>query len=44
MHTFWSMLHGLVSINMMGRDNEVNNLNDLILKDFIKSYKLGFKN
>jgi AcrR family transcriptional regulator len=42
MHTFWSMLHGLISINMLNK--EINEeLNKMVLKDFIKGFISGFK-
>ena len=43
LHTFWSMLHGLVSINMMGTGQRTRELNEMVLKDFINSFILGFK-
>jgi AcrR family transcriptional regulator len=44
LHTLWSTLHGLISINMMGKENTRNELNDMILKDFINSFIAGIKN
>lgn len=44
LHTFWSMLHGLVSINMMGNAQKKQELNARVLKDFISSFLLGFRN
>jgi len=42
-HTFWSMLHGLVSINMMGQTATPDEMNKMILEDamygFIKALK-----
>jgi len=42
-HTFWSMLHGLVSINMMGQTTTPDEMNKMILKDamygFIRALK-----
>jgi AcrR family transcriptional regulator len=38
LHTFWSMLHGLVSINMMTKGSEKNELNARILQDFIHGF------
>lgn len=43
LHTFWSMLHGLISINMMGKENDRNELNAMVLKDFISSFISGIK-
>lgn len=43
LHTFWSMLHGLVSINMMAKGSEKNELNARILKDFIHGFLNGLK-
>ena len=40
-YTFWSMLHGLISINMMSRDKKRDGLNDLVLKDFIRGFIYG---
>lgn len=42
-HTFWSMLHGLISINMMGKDNARTELNNMVLNDFIKGFVAGIK-
>ena len=41
LHTFWSMLHGLISINMMGETREEMNL--MVLKDFITGFISGIK-
>lgn len=41
LHTFWSMLHGLISINMMGETREEMNL--MVLKDFIAGFIVGIK-
>ena len=41
LHTFWSMLHGLISINMMGETREEMNL--MVLKDFIAGFISGIK-
>ena len=39
LHTFWSMLHGLVSINMMGGGNGgAEELNKEIIHDFIEGF------
>ncbi|WP_424494666.1 TetR/AcrR family transcriptional regulator [Salinimicrobium sp. GXAS 041] len=43
LHTFWSMLHGLVSINMMGTGEKKEEMNQRVLQDFICSFLLGFK-
>jgi AcrR family transcriptional regulator len=41
--TLWSTLHGLVSINMMGREDSRDVMNDMILKDFITGFIAGMK-
>lgn len=41
LHTYWSMLHGLISINMMGETREEMNL--MVLKDFIAGFISGIK-
>jgi len=42
-HSFWSTLHGLVSINMMGKSTAPPNMAQLVLKDamcnFVKALK-----
>jgi AcrR family transcriptional regulator len=38
LHTFWSMLHGLISINMMSKEVKEEEMNQLILKDFVNSF------
>jgi AcrR family transcriptional regulator len=43
LHTFWSTLHGLISINMMGKVNSREELNAMILKDFISGFVSGIK-
>ncbi|MCC9135628.1 TetR/AcrR family transcriptional regulator [Pontibacter silvestris] len=43
LHTFWSMLHGLVSINMMGGDQDKEELNQLVLQDFISGFISSMK-
>jgi len=45
LHTFWSMLHGLISINinMISKENGHDELNNLVLKDFIKGFISGIK-
>ncbi|AKD02596.1 TetR/AcrR family transcriptional regulator [Pontibacter korlensis] len=42
LHTFWSMLHGLISINMMG-DEDKEDLNQMVLQDFIRGFVSGMK-
>lgn len=36
--TYWSMLHGLVSINLTGRSDAPKKLNQLVLNDAIKGF------
>jgi len=36
------MLHGLVSLNMMGKRNTREEMNLMILKDFITGFLAGF--
>lgn len=43
LHTLWSTLHGLISINMMGGESRNNELNNMVLADFIKSFIAGIK-
>jgi len=43
MQTFWSMLHGLISINMLGSESNQNKYNALILQDFIKTFITGIR-
>ena len=43
LYTFWSMLHGLISINMMSKENRHDELNTKVLKDFIKGFIYGIK-
>ena|SRR5205809_1554128 len=44
LHTFWSTLHGLVSINMMGKNNDhKDELNAMVLKDFLIGFVSGIK-
>ena len=43
LHTFWSTLHGLISINMMGRDDHRDELNAMVLKDFLNGFVSGMK-
>lgn len=44
LHTFWSMLHGLVSINMMGAGEEKEEMNQKVLRDFIAGFVTGIMN
>jgi AcrR family transcriptional regulator len=41
--TFWSLLHGLISINMMSKENQRGELNRLVLQDFINGFIFGIK-
>lgn len=43
LHTFWSMLHGLISINMMGGNENKEELNQMVLQDFISGFISGMK-
>ncbi len=43
LHTYWSMLHGLISINMMSKENGRDKLNVMVLKDFITGFISGIK-
>ncbi|MCI0617782.1 TetR/AcrR family transcriptional regulator [bacterium] len=43
LHTLWSTLHGLISINMMGNQATREELNAMVLKDFIDSFISGIK-
>lgn len=42
--TFWSMIHGLISINMMDKRGSGNELNTMVLNDFMKGFLAGIKN
>lgn len=42
-HTFWSMIHGLISINMMNSVAKDDVLNQKILADFIQSFISSIK-
>lgn len=42
-HTFLSMLHGLIAINLVGRSSNREELNMMVLKDFLESFLAGFK-
>ena len=41
--SFWSMLHGLVSINMLGKPSPHNTMAELVLKDVICSFIKGIE-
>ena len=41
--TFWSLLHGLISINLFGKGNSVNELNTMVLNDFMTGFIAGIK-
>jgi AcrR family transcriptional regulator len=41
--TFWSMLHGLISINMTGKGQNREEINMMVLKDFLQGFLSGFK-
>lgn len=41
LHTFWSMLHGLVSINMMNNSEGNKEMNQMVIQDFIKAFIAG---
>ena len=43
LHTFWSTLHGLISINMLGKDDSRDELNAMVLKDFLIGFISGIK-
>lgn len=44
LHSFWSTLHGLVSINMLGSSNDhKDELNAMVLKDFLIGFVSGIK-
>src|SRR3970282_1707386 len=43
-HTFWSILHGLIAINMMGKGHTREEMNMMVLKDFLEGFLAGFKN
>lgn len=43
LHTFWSTLHGLISINMMGKENGRDEMNAMVLKDFMTGFISGIK-
>lgn len=37
-HTFWSILHGIVSIQMVGDSNHTNEMNQMILEDAVAGF------
>lgn len=43
LQTFWSMLHGLISINMMNNNQGKQELNQLVIQDFIAGFISGIK-
>lgn len=43
LHTFWSMLHGLISINMMNNNQSKQELNQMVIQDFITAFISGIK-
>ena len=43
LHTLWSMLHGLISINIMNSHQNNEELNKKVLKDFINSFISAIK-
>lgn len=43
LHTFWSMLHGLISINMMNNSQSKQELNQMVIQDFITAFISGIK-
>ena len=43
LQTFWSTLHGLISINMLGKNDSRDELNAMILKDFLIGFISGIK-
>ena len=43
LHTFWSMLHGLISINMMNNNGSKQELNQMVIQDFITAFISGIK-
>jgi AcrR family transcriptional regulator len=43
LQTFWSTLHGLISINMLGRNESRDELNAMVLKDFLIGFISGIK-
>jgi AcrR family transcriptional regulator len=43
LHTFWSLLHGLISINMMNNNGAKQELNQMVIQDFITTFITGIK-
>ncbi|OLY92985.1 transcriptional regulator, TetR family [Cnuella takakiae] len=43
LHTFWSMLHGLISINMMGKEKGPGDHQEAVMQDFLQSFIRGLK-
>jgi len=43
-HTFWSVLHGLISIKMMRKWDVSDELNKLVLKDAVEGFIRNLKN
>ncbi|HEY4154375.1 MAG TPA: TetR/AcrR family transcriptional regulator [Puia sp.] len=43
-HTFWSVLHGLVSIKMLGSTNALDTLNKLVLEDAVSGFIRNLEN
>ncbi|HEX8278237.1 MAG TPA: hypothetical protein VF540_06060 [Segetibacter sp.] len=43
LNTFWSMSRGLISINMMSQEGSRDEMNDMVLRDFIGSFISGIK-
>lgn len=43
LHTLWSMLHGLISINMMNNNQSKEELNQMVIQDFISAFISGIK-
>ena len=43
-HTYWSMLHGLISINLTGRSDAPKKLNQLVLDDAIRGFVKNIAN
>jgi AcrR family transcriptional regulator len=43
MKSFWSMLHGLVSIQMMAREKEIPDLNDPVLNESVNNFLAGIR-
>ncbi|WP_026463279.1 TetR/AcrR family transcriptional regulator [Adhaeribacter aquaticus] len=43
-HTYWSMLHGLISINLTGRSAEPEELNQRVLEDAISGFIKNIEN